>query len=164
MNIAEAKSQILELIQNSIDEKTFRRIISPESPDPKDDGKFTVLELPVRVIHRFNGWNVPINLNWFTGKDVLPVIKGGNFYWYAFAIPKYSGFTKRHYFICNYHLIREWVLNFDAPLGIDYKNQRYWRADLQLYKNSTDEKLGYFRWGDCNTSYPPRHFVVTSKV
>lgn len=162
MNIAEAKLQILELIHTSISEETYKGIISSETPEQKDKGKFTLLELPARAIHRFNGWNVPINLNWFKGKDELPEINGGNFYWYAFAIPIYSGFTKRHYFICDYTLIREWVLTFKSPLSIDYRNQRYWRADLQLYKNSGDEKLGYFRWGDEDTESQEKKARVIS--
>jgi hypothetical protein len=148
MNIAEAKSQIIELLEAQLNSDGFFKIIDPNSPDPKDNGKFVIDGKPARVIHRFNGWNVPINLSWFSGSSDQPKIKGNEFYWYAFAIPKYSGFIEKHYYICDYLTLRKYVLDFDSSGGDDYKNNSYWRADIQLYKEGSNESLGYFRWGD----------------
>ena len=44
--------------------------------------------------------------------------------------------------------MREWVLDFGAPLGYDHRDHRSWRADLRLYPALPTEHQGYFRWGD----------------
>jgi len=148
MNVSEAKTQIIEMVRAELGKDEFSETLNPDSPDTRDPGKFSFLGQPARVIHRFNGWNTPINLNWFSGKLDLPKIKGGEFYWYAFAIPKYSGFSNKHYFICDYLQMRDWVMEFKSPLGTDYRDQGYWRADIQPYGKSKHYKNGYFRWGD----------------
>jgi hypothetical protein len=61
---------------------------------------------------------------------------------------KYSGFTEEHYYICDFQQMRKFVLDFDAVGGKEYKNSRYWRADIQLFSKQPKSCLGYFRWGD----------------
>jgi 5-methylcytosine-specific restriction endonuclease McrA len=148
MDIKEAKTQILDLLKISLGEDGYKEVIFPEITTSVDLGKFELLHKPARAIHRFNGWMVPVNLSWFTGGNALPIIKGEEFYWYAFAIPSYAGFKEKHYFICDFTQIKDWVLEFSAPLGKDYRNQRTWRADFHPFDNSNSESLGYFRWGD----------------
>jgi hypothetical protein len=148
MNVSEAKSQIIELLTSQLGKGQFTQIVNPTSPDQGDTGKFSILSLPARAIHRSDGWHIPINLDWFSGSLDLPTIGGGEFYWYAIAIPEYSGFTKPHYLICDYVTIRAWALEFISPPGIDYRDQRYWRADIEQYKESKSENMAYFRWGD----------------
>ena len=148
MNIAEAKSQIIELLELQLGKNIYSNIVDPSSPDHGDEGKFTIYGKPARVIHRFNGWNVPINTSWFSGTLEEPTIKGTEFYWYAFAIPKYSGFAEKHYYICDYLRMRKFVLDFDVVSGKDYKDSRYWRADIQPFHEQAKSGLGYFRWGD----------------
>jgi hypothetical protein len=52
--------------------------------------------------------------------------------------------------------MRDWVLDFDAPLGRDYREQRFWRADVRVYRDDGTEKTGYFRWGDEPVGADPR--------
>lgn len=148
MNIKEAKSQILDLLHIDLDESEYKGIIDKTPSDYKDIGKFLLLNKPARVIHRYNGWNIPINLDWFAGIDKFPIINNESFYWYAFAIPQYAGFRSKHYYICDYLQIKTWVEDFHAPLGIDHQDQRYWRANFKLYSPQSSEELGYFFWGD----------------
>jgi len=148
MNVKEAKNQIIELIASGLGKDNYLNFVSPDLPNSSDTGKLLLLGKSARVIHRFNGWNVPINLSWFSDSIEQPVIQGEEFYWYAFAIPNYSGFKEKHYFICDYYSVRSWVLDFKAPLGIDHKDHRYWRADIHYLRNSEGGSLGYFRWGD----------------
>lgn len=149
MRVSEAKSQVIELASADIEEKRLSNPINPNPPPSlSDKGKFTILGKPARAIHRFNGWNVPINLSWFEDQFDQPTINNEEFYWYAFAIPKYAGYTRRHYYICDYLQMRDWVLDFSEPLGIDHQDHSYWRADIRPYGAYPDETLGYFRWGD----------------
>ncbi len=39
--------------------------------------------------------------------------------------------------------MREWVLDFDAPLGRDHRDHFTWRADLRIFDESP-EVTGYF--------------------
>jgi hypothetical protein len=119
-------------------------LVSPHSPDG-DPGKFLIDGKTARAIHRFDGWNFPISLGWFSGGYDQPVIRRTPFYWYAFAIPERGMYRADHYFICDYLQMREWVLSFTAPLGNSHRDHAYWRADLRLYPG---EQTGYFRWGD----------------
>jgi HNH endonuclease len=148
MRVLEAKTQITRLISAQLEQDQFAKTINLASPDLGDIGKFSLLDQPARAIHRYSGWHIPINLSWFSGSLDLPEIKNGEFYWYAIAIPKYSGFTKPHYFICDYAQMREWALDFDAPLGNHHQDHNDWRADVELYEHGQSEKVGYFRWGD----------------
>jgi hypothetical protein len=121
---------------------------SPASPDPKDQGKFVIEGKPARAIHYFSGWNVKINLDWFSGSHEPPIIKGSEFYWYAFAIPDSGNFKLPHYFVCDYEKMRSWVLEFRAPLGNDHRDHPYWRCDIRPRLGSYQESKAYFRWGD----------------
>jgi hypothetical protein len=118
--------------------------VSGASPDG-DPGKFLIDGKAARAIHRFNGWLVPISLGWFSGGYDLPVTNKTSFYWYAFAIPERGMYAADPYFICDYLQMREWVLDFAAPLGDTHRDHSSWRCDLRLYPG---ERIGYFRWGD----------------
>src|ERR1022692_1243797 len=143
MNVAEARELVLGLIfagQGQI----ARQVVNPASPDG-DPGKFLIDGKAARVIHRYNGWNVPISLGWFNGGCDQPVINKTAFYWYAFAIPNLGRYRADHYLICDYLQMRDWVLAFTAPAGNTHRDHVGWRADLRLYPG---EQAGYFRWGD----------------
>lgn len=92
--------------------------------------------------------DLPINLAWFSGVFGLPEISGGPFHWYVFALPRRGQMGGDHYFICDYPQMREWVLDFAAPLVRDHRDQRMWRADLRVFPDDPAERSGYFRWGD----------------
>lgn len=147
MNVSEARDLVLELMLSHPQEEGLVGVVNPASPDG-DAGKFSVAGEPARVIHHFSGWHVPIELSWFTGSFEQPEVNGGKFHWYAFAIPHFARYRADHYFLCDFLQMREWVLDFSAPLGNAYRDQKYWRADLQLYSDPKTERTGYFRWGD----------------
>ena len=143
MNVAEARELVLGLIfagQSQI----AQLAVDPASPDG-DPGKFLIDGKIARVIHRYNGWSVPISLGWFSGGYDQPVINKTAFYWYAFAIPNLGRYRADHYLICDYLQMRDWALAFTAPRGNTHRDHADWRADLRLYPG---EQAGYFRWGD----------------
>lgn len=90
---------------------------------------------------------MPINLAWFSGSLEPPTINGP-FDWYAFALPRRSWGTRDHYFVCDYLQLREWVLDFAAPLGNDHRHHKHWRSDVRVMRGDPEERTGYFRWGD----------------
>lgn len=145
MKVIEAKDLVLSLIHTEFPSQAA--LINPSSPDG-DAGKFMITQKIARAIHHYDGWYVPINVNWFFGGFDEPKINGTSFYWYAFAIPKRNKYTKDHYFVCDFLQIRDWVLDFAAPAGNDHRDHNLWRADLRLYPDPGGERLGYFRWGD----------------
>jgi hypothetical protein len=147
MKVGEAKELVLSLMLADLTASGSTVLVSPQSPDG-DEGKFLVDGKPARAIHHFDGWFVPINLDWFAGGLDPPVIHGTGFHWYVFAIPKRKRYQADHYFLCDYLQMRDWVLDFAAPLGIDHRDHRSWRADLRLYPANSVEHEGYFRWGD----------------
>lgn len=147
MKVSEAKDMVLSLILADLAGSTSTVLVSQESPDG-DDGKFAIDGKAARAIHHFDGWYVPINLDWFTGSFDPPAIRGTSFHWYVFAVPKRNRYRADHYLICDYLQIRDWVLDFTAPLGNDHRDHRHWRADLRLYPANPFEHEGYFRWGD----------------
>lgn len=138
---------VLDLITRDIASTGVSVSIDPNSPDPVDQGKFLIQGRPARVIHRPRNWMVPINLEWLHGSIAPPRIWRSEFYWYVFAIPQDPPRVPRpHYFVCDFHKIRAWVLEFDAPLGRDYSDQRLWRCHIHI--DSPGAQTGYFRWGD----------------
>lgn len=147
MRVADAKQLVVDLIVRDIGLSPLALQFDPISPDG-DAGKFLLNDQPARAIHHFDGWYVPINLQWFQGEFDPPVIKGTAFHWYAFAIPRRRGLTRDHYLVCDYLKVREWVLDFAAPLGRDHRDHSPWRADLRIFFDDPDERSGYFRWGD----------------
>ena len=146
MKVSEAKELVLSLMLNELTVSGSTALVSPQSPDG-DEGKFLIDGKPAGAIHHFDGWYVPINLEWFTGSLDPPVINGTAFHWYVFAIPKRNRYLVDHYFLCDFLQMRDWVLDFTAPLGNDHRDHRSWRADLRLYPSSPIEHEGYFRWG-----------------
>ena len=147
MKVIEAKELVLNLMLADRAASDTASLIDPISPDG-DLGKFLIAGRPARAIHHFDGWYVPINIDWFSGSFDLPRIHRTPFYWYAFAIPKRNRYRNDHYFVCDYLQMRDWVLDFVAPLGNDHRDHSSWRADLRLYPEPTGERRGYFRWGD----------------
>ncbi|WP_421119841.1 hypothetical protein ACE2AJ_00325 [Aquihabitans daechungensis] len=136
-------------------------LVQPVSPDPRDPGKFLIDGKVARAIHHFSGWNLPISPSWFVGGFDQPEIHGQPFFWYAFAIPA-TRHHSAHYFLCDFLQMREWVLDFDAPLGRDHRDHFIWRADLRVF-DQTPERTGYFRWGDepvGTTARPNRVFEL----
>lgn len=162
MKVGEAKQLAVDLIFRDIGGSPLAITFDTASPDG-DAGKFVLDSRPARAIHHFDGWYVPINLDWFAGSFDPPVIHRQPFYWYVFAIPRRGGLTREHYFVCDYLKIREWVLDFAAPLGRDHRDHRLWRADLRIFPDDPLERSGYFRWGDepvGSTARPGRVFEL----
>lgn len=148
MRVDEAKELVLGLIMRDLARAPMAPVVDPRSPDPKDSGKFVMDGKVARVIHHFSGWHPPINLGWFHGGYDQPAINGLPFYWYVFAIPRFNRYAREHYLICDFIQMRQWVLDFAAPLGDDHRDHKDWRADLRIYTDGGLEREGYFRWGD----------------
>ena len=147
MKVGEARELVLSLITADQASSSSVVLVDVRSPDG-DEGKFLIDGKPARAIHHFDGWYVPINLDWFTGSFDLPIINGSPFYWYVFALPRRNRYKADHYFLCDYLQMRDWVLDFTAPRGNLHQDHRLWRADLRLYSSGRLEHQGYFRWGD----------------
>jgi len=147
MKVSEAKDLVVQLISRDLGYAGPVLGFDASSPDG-DIGKFHLRGRPARAIHYYDGWFVPIDLEWFRGGFDPPVIHRGTFHWYVFAIPQRTGMSRSHYLICDYLQVREWVLEFAAPLGRDHRDHRSWRADVRVLLDSRDERTGYFRWGD----------------
>jgi hypothetical protein len=116
-----------------------------DSTNPDGDaGKFTINGKIARAIHVFNGYHLPIRLEWFSGGTDKPVINRTEFDYYVFAIEPRKDVPNPHYFIADYLSVRQWVLEFDAPLGNNWETQSHWMANIRTFSDGT----GYFRWGD----------------
>lgn len=146
MKLIDAKNMVLDLIDKDANRKGLTISIDKTSPD-SDAGKFLLEGKTARVIQPFNGFNANISLNWSDGSLEQPKINRGEFYWYVFAIMETRGKKISHYFICDYLRLREWVLEFNAPLGNDHRDHNDWRGMIEINKSVTGE-AGYFRWGD----------------
>lgn len=85
-----------------------------------------------------------------------PAINRTPFYWYVFAIPGRRPWTRPHYLVCDYLQVRDWVLDFTAPLGRGHRNHRNWRADIRAFIGEAGETMAYFRWGDEPIESEPR--------
>lgn len=158
MKVSEAKQLVVDLIARDLGPLAANSGFSPESPDG-DQGKFLLCGKPARAIHYYDGWFVPIDLAWFQGSLHPPTVHKSVFHWYVFAIPQRRGMARPHYLICDYLQVRDWVLEFAAPLGRDHRDHRNWRADIRVLLDSPGETTGYFRWGDepiGDYSYPSR--------
>ena len=79
MTLAEAKRQVLSLIEDDIAKSKIGVFVDVKSPD-RDPGKFLLDGKSARVIAPFNGFNVNIAMSWFDGSSEMPKINGGNFY------------------------------------------------------------------------------------
>lgn len=147
VKVVEAKQLAVDLIFRDVGGSPLAITIDGVSPDG-DAGKFVLHGRTARAIHHFDGWYVPINLSWFDGSFEPPEIHRQAFHWYVFAIPRRGTLTREHYVVCDYLQIRDWVLDFSAPLGRDHRDHRNWRADLRIFPDDPEERTGYFRWGD----------------
>lgn len=158
MKVREAKDLVLRGIYRDLRESGVSVVVDSESPDSRDPGKFMIADKPTRAIHHFDGFFVPINLEWFQGSYDRPAINRGEFYWYVFAIPDFSRYVQPHYFICDFLQMREWVLQFQAPAGRTHRNHKDWRADIRVDRGLSGETQAYFRWGDepLTWEYPNR--------
>lgn len=156
VKVAEAKQLALDLILRDVGGSPLAVAVDPR-PTPRDPGKFSVQGRVARAIHHYDGWYVPINLDWFEdGCFDPPEIHGEPFHWYVFAIPRRGPLSRAHYFICDYLQVRDWVRDFEAPLGRDHRDHRNWRADLRVLPDDREERTGYFRWGDEPVGSTPR--------
>jgi hypothetical protein len=145
---------VLTLLQPNTDLSSV--VIDPRSPDPKDPAKFLLQGKIARPIHHFSGWNVNIHPGWFNGGTDQPEINGSSFFWYVFALPSsITRLSRDHYFICDYLQMRQWVLEFSAPLGRDHRDHFTWRCDFRFFKDLGLEDTAYFRWGDEPTTETP---------
>lgn len=158
MKVREAKELVLNGIYRDLRESGAVVVVDAASPDPSDPGKFTIDGKSARAIHHFDGYYVPINLEWFGGSYDRPAINRGEFYWYVFAIPDFGRYMQPHYFVCDYLQVREWVLQFQAPAGRTHRNHKDWRADIRVDRGLSGETQAYFRWGDepLSWEYPNR--------
>ena len=147
MKVVEAKQLVLDILFDCGSLTDASVLVNSDSPDG-DPGKFVIDGKVARAIHHYDGWYVPIDLNWFDGGFDQPMINRSPFYWYVFAIPKRNRYLAEQYFVCDYLQMRDWVLDFTAPLGNDHRDHSNWRADLRLYSSTETEHQGYFRWGD----------------
>ena len=118
------------------------------SPDPRDPGKFAICGQVASTVHRFNGWALKIRPEWVAGSMERPEKHRMPFDWYALAIPDYGGFKRPHYCLCEWRQVREWVREFDAPLGRDHLDHDTWRAQIHPMRDDPAERTAYFRWGD----------------
>ena len=109
---------------------------------------FSLSGEPARVIHHFSGWHVPINLDWFQGSFEMPRINRTAFHWYVFAIPTFDRYRRPHYLIYDYLQMRDWVLQFSAPKGNDYRYHSDWLANVHVDVGLSNETQACFRWGD----------------
>jgi len=143
--VGAARDGVVEMITRDIRERGIECEFNQDSPDG-DPSKFTINGKVARAIHIYNGYHLPIRLEWFTGDYVLPTVKRGEFYYYVFAIePKLSfDVPDPHYFIVDYLTVRKWVLEFNAPVGRDWRDQKHWMANIRPSSDGT----AYFRWGD----------------
>ena len=149
MRVDEAKAMVVELISTDLTLSRSAVRLEATSPDSRDPGKFLLNGKPARVIHHWSGWHPGINLAWFSGSFDPPAIHGSPFYWYVFAVPRLNTRRRRdHYFICDYLQMRDWVLDFGAPLGNQHRDHSDWRADVRVFVDDGTEQTGYFRWGD----------------
>lgn len=163
VKVAEAKALVVDLMMDDLAASDASVLFDPASPDPRDPGKFVLGGKVARAIHHYDGWYVPIELSWFSGGFGQPQVHGQPFYWYVFAIPKRSRYARDHYMVCDYLQMRDWVLDFAAPLDRDHRDHKLWRADLRIYTDGEVEREGYFRWGDedvGDTSRPERVFEL----
>lgn len=142
MKVIEAKRQVLSEIETDLEHYLVGADID-RSPGLKDSGKFLLEGKRARVIHPYNGFHANINLDWFDGSTAPPKINYESFFWYVFAL-RGERDTIVTYHICDYHQVRDWVLEFDAPMGNNHQDHHDWRGEIQILEDQT----GYFRWGD----------------
>lgn len=161
MKVVEARDLVVGLIAEQLETAVASGFLDPSSPDT-DIGKFTLDGKVARTIHHFDGWYAPINLDWFAGSFDPPEVNGTRFHWYVFALPSRSNWTRPHYVVFDYLQIRDWVLDFAAPLGRDHRDHKSWRADLRPLADDPGETAGYFRWADepIGTLRPGRVFQL----
>jgi len=146
VTVAEAKKLVIAMMRAQIEEAGLNtKLVDPKSPDD-DPGKFKLGGLVARVVPPFNGFNVNINQSWFTGSTDSPSIQNGEFYYYAIAIGNRGNTNVVHYYLCDYHKMRDYVLSFNAPKGNNYRGEHHWRG--QIHVLSARDRRGYFRWGD----------------
>jgi hypothetical protein len=110
VRVAEAKAMVLDLMSADLAVSGLPVVLKPASPYPRDPSKFTIDGRTARPVHYWDGWMVPVNVGWFDGGFDEPRISGDSFYWYVFAIPRGSRYSRDHYMICDYLQMRDWVL------------------------------------------------------
>ena len=147
MKVADAKARVLSMIERDLRASGAAVLVNPISPDPTDDGKFMLAGRPARVILRFSGWHPHIPQAWFASLPRMPHCNSSEYYWYVFYVPDYGTFQGEHYFICDYHQMRDWVVEFMVAHPGAYQDRRTWRAVFNRI-DGVPESQAYFRWGD----------------
>ena len=118
-------------------------LIDPNTPDG-DPGKFLLRGRPARAIHLHDGYHLKIRSEWFRDVEALPVINGGEFDWYVFAVEPRREVPEPHYLILHHTTMKSLVLDFKAPRGRNWRDQDHWMANIRPFSDGT----AYFRWGD----------------
>lgn len=142
MKVEPAKEQVLDLIRKDLSPDHLDRL-DPE-PTANDPGKFHLDGQPARVVQPFNGFYANINLDWFDGSTEPPEIQRESFHWYVFALDTDQDQAIEDYYVADYHTVREFVLDFDAPQGNDHQDHHDWRGRI----DKLDDDTGLFVWGD----------------
>lgn len=145
--VSSATKGVLDMIATDLETASSTILFSPESPDG-DQSKFSIHGGVARAIHRFQGYHLPVRSEWFDGQSPKPVINKGEFDYYALAIEPKVDDPNPHYLLVHYLKLREWVLEFEAPLGRDWQDSRTWMANVHVFSDG----VGYFKWGDEPTS------------
>lgn len=158
--VAAASQAVRSMIGADVGNK--RSVDFDDSSPDGDVGKFSIFGEPARAIHIFNGYHLPIRLEWFEGGVQRPEINRGDFEWYVFAVEPRRENLEPHYVIVNYRRVRQWVLEFDAPLGRNWRDQNHWMATIRSFSDGT----AYFRWGDepRNDYSKPSRFLELDNV
>lgn len=140
-----AKEQVMPLIVEDLQRYDKVSLLDSRSPD-EDPGKFLLNGKVARVIYRRDGFYAKINQNWFDGSFQPPEISGGEFYWYVFALAPGNRDTALSYFVCTYQEMIEFVLDFQASKGNDYRDQSTWNGRFLFVDE--EKNVGYFAWRD----------------
>jgi hypothetical protein len=147
MKLTDAKASVLAMIRRDLHASGAAVLVDPQSPDPRDPGKFMLGGMPARVVQHFSNWHPYISPDWFDELWSFPRIQGGEFYWYVFYIPAYGPFGVEHYLVCDFKQMRDWVIEFALAHPGCHRDHHDWMAHIQKI-DGCGETLAYFRWGD----------------
>jgi hypothetical protein len=143
VNLEEGTRAAISMIRVDLARLGLVGALDAASPDG-DIGKFSLFGQAVRVITHRDGYYLNVNLAWFNGADAPAQISGGPIEVYCFVL---KGPVTR-YWLCDWRMMRKFVLDFTASSLPHYKQTVRWRSDVQAIQHAPDAAL--FRWGDEN--------------